>query len=95
MTREELIRANKINREIIQLEKFIDTASNVWTGKLISRNIIETKHLGKFIFKSSSYGTISSAEYEMDTETKNDVLHVLRGKLQKLNNELLSIGKEV
>lgn len=95
MTREELARANKINKEIEKLEKFIDTASNVWTGKLISRNIIETKHLGKFIFKSSSYGVVSSTEYELDTETKNDVLHVLRGKLQKLNNELLNIGKGV
>ena len=95
MTREELARANKINREIIQLEKFIDTASNVWTGKLISRNIIETKHLGKFIFRSSPYGIISSAEYEMDTKTKNNVLQVLRDKLKELNNELLSIGKEV
>lgn len=66
MTEEEVRKANEIMREIKELESFIHTAEKAWTGKIIKQDT-------KYMFKSK--------EYEMDTETKNDVLHVLRTKL--------------
>ena len=88
MTREELIRANKINKEIEELENYIYKASMVWTGKFIATNYIETKHLGKFIFRSSSYGTVEESQYDLDNEMKNEVLQVLRDRVTKLYKEL-------
>ena len=91
MTKEELIRANKINKEIEKLENFIYKAGMVWTGKVIANNYIETKHPGKFIFRSSSYGTVESVEYELDNEMKNRVLQVLKDKATDLYKELAEI----
>jgi hypothetical protein len=91
MTREELIRANNINKEIDKLENFIYKATSVWTGKIVANNYIETKRLGKFIFKSNSYGVVEGAELELDTEMKNEVLQVLKDKVTKLYKELSEI----
>lgn len=91
MTREELKRANIISKEIEKLEDFIYKASMVWTGKVTANNYIETKHLGKFLFKSNSYGTVEMAEYELDNEMKNKVLQVLKDRVTELYTELEEI----
>jgi hypothetical protein len=76
-----LSRANKLFKEIRQLEFFIRAAEKVWTGKLIKRT-------SKFIFKSTEYGAVSSEEFSMDTPLKNKVLDVLRDHLDELKAEL-------
>lgn len=84
MTDKQLSRANKIKKEIKRIEDFMFYAERVWTGKII-------KETSRYIFKSSGYGALNSAEYELDTETKNEVLEVLRNKLKRLKNELLAM----
>ncbi len=81
MKAKDLELANKIQDEIEELESFIFDAEKVWTGKLIQRTPIIT-------FKSSSYGVISSSEYEMNTQIKNKVLDVLREHLKLLKEKL-------
>lgn len=88
MTREELKRANDINKEIEKLENFIYKASMVWTGKVIATNYIETKRVGRFIFRSRSYGTVEEAQYDLDNEMKNKVLQVLKDRVTELYKEL-------
>lgn len=84
MKDEELIEANKIKKEIDELETFISKAENVWTGKIIKRT-------ASFVFKSNAYGVIDSAEFNMNTEIKNKVLEVLREHLKGLKKRLESI----
>ncbi|MGF9978690.1 hypothetical protein [Viridibacillus arvi] len=72
MTEEQLYKANKITKEIKLIEDFLDSAKQVWTGKIVSAN----------------YGIYKSKEYEMDTETKNEVLEVLENKLERFKEEL-------
>lgn len=76
-----LQRAKKLEQEIKELESFINTASMVWTGKIVKKEC-------KYIFKSSQYGFIDAKEYEMDTDIKNKVLDVLRDHLKELEHEL-------
>jgi len=84
MTNENLIKANEIKKEIKELELFIWNAESVWTGKIIKK---ETK----YIFKANAYGAMASAEFNMNTETKNKVLNVLKEHLQDLKNQLKSL----
>ena len=84
MTSKELIEANNINKEIKELDLFIWTAERVWTGKIIKKDT-------KYIFKSSAYGGIDSAEFNMNTEIKNKVLDVLRNHLKDLKIRLENI----
>jgi len=84
MTDEQLARANKVKSEIKRIEDFLFYADRVWTGKII-------KETSRYIFKSNGYGALSSAEYELDTETKNELLVVLRNKLTRLKDDLSSI----
>jgi len=81
MNNKNLIEANKIDKEIKELESFIHRAESVWKGKLIKQNT-------GYIFKSVAYGLYSEAEYSMNTGIKNKVLEVLRGHLQDLKNQL-------
>lgn len=76
-----LQRAKKLEQEIKELESFINTASMVWTGKIVKKEC-------KYIFKSNPYGYFESKEYEMDTDIKNKVLDVLRDHLKELEHEL-------
>ena len=80
----ELIQANRINKEIRELELFISCSEKVWTGKIIKRT-------SSFIFKSNDYGAIDSVEFNMNTEIKNKVLDVLREHLKVLKNQLENI----
>lgn len=84
MTEEELDKAISLKEEIKELNRFITYAETVWTGSIIKRDT-------KFIFKSHAFGGMNSQEYEMDTEVKNEVLDVLRKRLDRLKNELASI----
>ena len=81
MTDQQLKRANEINAEIKKIDYFLISAEMVWTGKLI-------KQTQKYVLKSTAYGAISSEEYELDTETKNEMLDVLRNKRDRLKAEL-------
>lgn len=80
MDNEKLKRANKLEKEIRELELFIGSAAKVWTGKIIKKEC-------KYIFKSSAYGFIDSQEYDMDNRAKNKVLEVLREHLEELRKE--------
>lgn len=84
MTNEQLIEANKIKKEIDELETFIFKAESVWTGKIIKRDT-------KYIFKSNAYGVIESSEFNMNTDIKNKVLDVLREYLKELKKQLENI----
>lgn len=84
MTNEDLIKANKIKKEIHELDLFIYSAEHVWTGKIIKRDT-------KYIFKANSYGAMDSAEYHMNTGMKDKVLNVLREHLQELKNQLKNL----
>lgn len=75
MTEEQLYKANKINQEIKRINDFLFYAERTWTGKVVS----------------NAYGMFESKSYEMDTETKNQVLDVLRNKLNKLTQEMSEI----
>lgn len=75
MMREELRRANELVKEIEEIEDFIDTASKVWTGKLVS----------------GSYGTYGQKEFHMNTDIKNRVLEVLKEYNNELIAELEKI----
>ena len=77
MDNQQLAEATAMQEEIRNLENFIRIAEKVWTGKIISREV-------KCIFKSNPYGVFDSAEYEMDTETKNKMLNALREHLEEL-----------
>ena len=81
---EQLAKANKLHKEIKELNSFINTASKVWTGKLESKGSI-------FKFISNSYGAIASEEFEMNTEIKNRVLDVLREYKAELEEEFKNI----
>jgi hypothetical protein len=84
MKNEDLILANRLNNEIKELENFISSAENVWTGKIIKKEYT-------YIFKSNAYGVINSAEYNMNTIIKNRVLSILREYLNELKEELSDI----
>lgn len=84
MTDEDLIKANKIKKEIKELDLFIYSAECSWTGKIIKKDT-------KYIFKADAYGAKDSAEYHMNTETKDKVLNVLREHLKELKNQLKSL----
>jgi hypothetical protein len=77
----DISRANSLYEEIRELDMFIGSAEKVWTGRLI-------KKTSKHIFRSNAYGSISEAEYHMDTTVKNKVLDVLRDHLDELKTEL-------
>ena len=81
MTDKELTQANKIKKEIRELDLFIYSAEHVWTGKIIKKDTM-------YIFKANAYGALSSAEYNMGTEMKDKVLNVLRERLQELKGQL-------
>ncbi|SCG82720.1 hypothetical protein DW1_1147 [Proteiniborus sp. DW1] len=81
MTKAELLKANEIRSEIDKLEDFIWQAEKTWTGKII-------KQTSRYIFKSNAYGTMESAEYELDNKMKNKVLDLLRERLKELYSEL-------
>jgi len=84
MTNDELEEANKIKKEIKELEFFIWKAEHVWTGKIIKKDT-------KYIFKANAYGGLESAEYNMNTEMKDKVLDVLRDRLKELKMKLENI----
>lgn len=77
----ELGKANKLQKEIHELESFIRSAEQVWTGKLVKRTY-------KYIFRSSAYGIYNEKDYFMNTEIKNKVLDVLREHLTELKRKL-------
>ena len=81
MSDQELREANEIQRQIRQLENFLSYGEKVWTGELIKRVPVIT-------VKSNSYGIYGEAVYELDTETKNEVLEFLRAKRSKLKERL-------
>jgi hypothetical protein len=81
MEKEKLKRANELSKEIAELDSFIRKAESVWTGKLIKR---ETK----YIFKSSAYGAINSAELELNTTLKNKILLEVQIYRKELADEL-------
>lgn len=81
MSDQQLREANEIQRQIRQLENFLFYGERTWTGELVKR-------VPKITIKSSSYGTFGEAVYELDTETKDEMLEVLRGKLSKLKERL-------
>ena len=77
MNSKDLKRANELHKEIQELDSFIRSAQNVWTGKLNLKKII-----------SNGYGVFKSKEYSMNTEIKDKVLDVLIKHLAKLTKEL-------
>lgn len=81
MTQDQLNKANGLKKEIDKLESFIWKAERTWTGKIIKR---ETE----FIFKSNPYGTIDSAEFNLDEKLKIKVLDVIREHLKELKKQL-------
>jgi len=84
MTEEQLRKANEINAEIKRIDDFLFYAEKVWTGKIV-------KQTARYVLKSDSYGYLTEAAYHLDTETKNEMLDVLRKKRDKLKAELESI----
>lgn len=81
MTDKELREANEIKEEISNLKKFLFYGERTWTGELIKRVPMIT-------VKSHSYGALGSAIYELDTNTKNEILAFLKGKLLRLEKRL-------
>lgn len=81
MKYENLVKANEIKKEIDRLEKFINVAGKVWSGKII-------KEKTRYIFKSSAYGWFEECSFKLDTKLKNKVLDVLRNELEELKLEL-------
>lgn len=81
MSDEQLREANEIQRQIRQLDNFLFYGERVWTGELVKRVPLIT-------VKSHSYGMFGEAVYELDTETKNEVLEFLKAKRSKLHERL-------
>lgn len=84
MTDKELREANEIKEKISKLNKFLFYGEKTWTGQLIKRVPLIT-------VKSNAYGALGSATYELDTETKDEILDFLRGKLLSLETQLEDI----
>lgn len=80
MDNEKLNRANKLKKEISELDSFISTASKVWGGKLTIKDKI-------MMFISNSYGILKSEEFKMNTDIKNRVLKVLENYKDELEDE--------
>ena len=72
-----LNKANEINEEVKELERFIIGASHSRRTQLISHNVFFDRIL----------------EYNMPTEVKNEVLDVLLRRKEYLLNELNEIRK--
>jgi hypothetical protein len=79
MKNEDLIKANKLHKEIDDLENFISAASKVRKGKLIQT---------KYLFKTIPYGVIGSVELELDTELKDKILGVVAQQADALKVQL-------
>lgn len=89
MTNEELEKANKLEKQIHELDLFLMVARKVWKGSLVIK-----KHAPKLFFKAHGYGCFESQEFELNTELKNTVIKVLEDKLEELKKEFEDIGKE-
>jgi hypothetical protein len=81
MNHKQLQRAKKLEEELIELERFMFTASRVRKGTLIKR-------FTDFIFKSNGYGYFEPKEYLLDNEMKNRVLKILEDRIIELKNEM-------
>jgi len=81
MTEEILQKANEIQKEIKDLNKFISNAEMLWTGKLVIRK-------PKLFFKTNSYGAVTGEEFGLDNEMKDEVLDLLKTKRDNLLKEL-------
>jgi len=81
MTDVELREANEIQKEVERLKRFLFYGERTWTGQLIKRVPLIT-------VKSNAYGVLGSSIYELDTETKNEILEFLNDKLLRLENRL-------
>ena len=77
MNNKQLIEANKIKKEIDELDDFILHASKVWKGKITFKNII-----------AKAYGIFQNKEFNMNIEIKNRVLDVLIQYQKELKTEL-------
>lgn len=90
MTNEELKRANELKKQIHEIECFLITARNVWTGSLVVK-----QHKPKLFFRANGYGYFTSKEFELNTELKNEVVKLLKDKLEEMKKEFENIGMEV
>lgn len=87
MTIQELEQANELHKKIKALDSFLDTARKVWNAKVVIRR-------SKFLLKTASYGMYESVEYELDKETRDEILRLLDGRIQKMKHEMTNIGNE-
>lgn len=81
LTNEELARANKLKKEIYDLDIFIALASMAWEGKIVRRE-------QKYLFKTIPYGVVDESAFKLDGDIKNKVLDVLRDYLSEIKEEL-------
>lgn len=88
MTEKELARANAISEELKKIRDFLYSAEKVWTGRLARKDEVP---LRKWLIFSNGYGIFNENSYELDTETKNEMLDVLRRKEARLVAELNEI----
>lgn len=90
MTNEELKRANELKKQIHEIELFLITARNVWKGALVIK-----RRKPKLFFRANGYGYFNSKEFELNTELKNEVVKLLKDKLEEMKKEFENIGMEV
>jgi len=83
---EKLQEANKINKEIEMLERFIRGSGNRRILRLV-------KIPQQFILKLDGYGWATEMEYHLNTELASNMLGVLQERVTQLKKELENILK--
>lgn len=81
MTKEQLARAKTLEKEIVTLESFINTADMCWRGELeVNRK--------RLLFSNIPYGWVQRETLECNTTLKNRIRDVVVNYMYELKEEL-------
>lgn len=89
MTDDILERANKLNKEIAQLECFIRYAKNCW----IHLSFFEKLKRGKPLIHHKGYGAFKGGMYELPDELSERILDVMEKYLEEQREKYKQLGQ--
>ena len=87
MTVQELEQAKELDRKIKSLDSFLFTVRKAPKLGILKRGM-------RWLLKTSQYGHLESAEYDLDKEFRDEILHLSEGRLQTLKDDLSNIGNK-
>lgn len=87
MNQEELERANELVRDIECLEMFLWSYDRAPLKNKLSMKTVKYK----FLLKRREWTPVESEDYDMDKETENRIISVLKQRLAELREELAGI----